>query len=198
MPSWSPDGTRIAFASERATHGKPEKGGDYFKIWVINPDGTNPVVLTSKSKGNDTEPSWSPLENKIAFVSDRDGTNEIYRMNADGSNQIALTTGSGYGGSSTPSWSPDGSKIAFSSADGGWSSTSHEIYVMDSAGGGRVQLTSNYSFDGQPGWSPDGATIVFASGRTGNMEIWAMDSDGTRQRRLTFSSASNEHPRWVH
>ncbi|MDQ3968593.1 MAG: DPP IV N-terminal domain-containing protein, partial [Thermoproteota archaeon] len=79
LPRWSPDGTKIAYYSERGINGE---------IYVINAaDGSNEIRLTN-SRGWDSFPRWSPDGTKIAFESDRDGNQEIYVMNAaDGSNQ---------------------------------------------------------------------------------------------------------------
>src|SRR3954447_16673824 len=78
FPTWSPDGSKIAFASFR------DLGNE--EIYVMNADGTNQTRLTSSS-GADAEPSWSPDGSKIAFRSDRDGDFEIYTMNADGTSE---------------------------------------------------------------------------------------------------------------
>ena len=83
-PSWSPDGERIAFSSDRK--------GDFenFEIYVMDGGGGNPQNLTN-SRRDDTYPSWSPDGKRIAFVSRRDGDSEIYVMNADGDNPQNLT-----------------------------------------------------------------------------------------------------------
>ena len=82
----------------------------------------------------------------LAFVSNRDGNeDEIYVMNADGSNQVRLTNNTYLEGS--PTWSPDGSKIAFNSTRG----DEPQIYVMNVDGSGQVSLTGNYRYD--PDWS---------------------------------------------
>ena len=115
-PVWSPDGTKIAFESDRVGNNK---------IYVMNADGTNPVRL-AQGDGDDGSPTWSPDGTKIAFVSNRDGDSEIYVMNADGTNLVRLTQNAGI--DVDPAWSPDGTKIAFhSNRDGDW-----EIYVMPS------------------------------------------------------------------
>ena len=84
-PNWSPDGSRIAFASNRDN---PDVG--IYEIYTMDTNGNNATRLTNNG-ANDYAPSWSPDGNKIAFTSDRDGNSEIYIMNADGSNQTNMT-----------------------------------------------------------------------------------------------------------
>ena len=84
-PSWSPDGKRIAFTSDRK--------GDFenFEIYVMDADGGNQQKLT-ENRVYDWSPSWSPDGERIAFVSYRDNNKaEIYVMDADGGNQQNLT-----------------------------------------------------------------------------------------------------------
>ena len=102
---------------------------------------------------------------KLAFISNRDGNNEIYVMNALGGGQTRLTNNAA--GEFAPAWSPDGSKIAFASfRDGNW-----EVYVMNADGTGRRNLTRNATLDflyGTAVWSPDGRKIVFERDRNGD------------------------------
>jgi len=91
------------------------------------------------------------LNGKIAFTSIRDGNEEIYVMNADGTDQTRLTNNPA--GDWNPDWSPDGTRIAFNSNR---ESGQDEIYVMNPDGSGVTDLTNNPASDGSPTWSPDG------------------------------------------
>ena len=96
QPAWSPDGTQIAFVSQR--------GGNE-EIYVMNAaDGSNPTNLTNHAS-NEFQPAWSPDGTQIAFYSNRDGNNEIYVMDAaDGSNPTNLTMN--HASDRQPAWSP--------------------------------------------------------------------------------------------
>ena len=189
QPSWSPDGTRIAFTG-RATVDAPDH------IYVMDADGKNLRNLTKQNPTNqllvDWEPSWSPDSKRIAFVSSRDAFGWcIYVMDADGSNQQRLTDNSGW--DSSPSWSPDGERIAFVSMRDG----NKDIYVMDTDGSNLRRRTRNPAHDLHPSWSPGGERIVFVSHRDGNYEIYTMNADGARQvRRLTKGGREDADPAW--
>jgi hypothetical protein len=109
----------------------------------------------------------------------RDGNNEIYVMNADGSGQTRLTNQPELDGQ--PRWSPDGSRIAFLSLRDGNS----EIYLMNADGSDPVNLTNSPANEDNPAWSPDGALLGFDSDRDGHWEFYTMRPDGSAQTRLT-------------
>ena len=125
-------------------------------------------------------------------MGNRDGDNELYVMNADGTGVTQLTTNEAEGDHA--GWSPDGRRIVFSSArDGG----QLHIFVMDPDGTGVTQLTSGDFTDDDPTWSPDGKQIAFQSTRDGHEEIYMMNADGTGQTRLTFNEGIfNAVPSW--
>jgi dipeptidyl aminopeptidase/acylaminoacyl peptidase len=177
-PAWSPDGTKIAFHSSRDGN---------FEIYVMNADGSNQTRLTSNAAG-DFGPAWSPDGQKIIFRSNRDGNNEIYVMAANGTAQTRRTTNTL--DDQEPCFSADGTKIVF---------TRHvpnrQIMVMNADGTNTVQLTSTGN-NFVPAVSPDGRKITFTSDRDGNHEIYAMNSDGSAQVRLTNNAAVDDEPTW--
>ena len=127
---------------------------------------------------------------RIAFVSNREGNDEIYIMNADGSQPMNLSNNPA--SDTSPAWSPDGARIAFTSNRDGH----NEIYVMNANGAYQTRLTNHWATSEYPAWSPDGTRIVFSSTRDGNSEIYVMNTDGTNVVRLTDTLAPNDQPDW--
>ncbi|MGH7563341.1 MAG: TolB family protein [Gemmatimonadota bacterium] len=102
-PAWSPDGSRIVFASDRGQN--PE----FTDLYVMNADGSGVTNLTNDPPtldAFDRAPAWSSAGARIAFASDRDGfpNREIYAMNADGTGITRLTDDPAV--DSDPAWSP--------------------------------------------------------------------------------------------
>jgi dipeptidyl aminopeptidase/acylaminoacyl peptidase len=179
-PAWSPDGTKVAFVTDRDANSE---------IYLLNADGSNPQRLTT-NVGDDLNPAWSPDGTKIAFTSDRDGNNEIYTMNADGSSPQRRTSNSF--NDDHAAWSPDGTKIAFDSNRGG----NNDAYTMNADGSSVTNLTSNAANDREPAWSPDGTKIAFETSRDGNNEIYTMNANGSSPQRLTNDGGNDFNPAW--
>jgi Tol biopolymer transport system component len=134
-PTWSPDGSMIAFASSRA---------GARQLFVMDADGSNIRQVTNLSDVGGRS-SWSPDGKKLAFYAGPLNDHNIYTINIDGTGLTQLTFG---GDNLGPSWSPDGNWIAFTSYRDG----NNEIYIMRPDGTNLVRLTNNASSDWQPRW----------------------------------------------
>jgi formylglycine-generating enzyme required for sulfatase activity len=126
----------------------------------------------------------------IAFTSERDGSLEVYLMNADGSGVRRLTNHPRDDYWAT--WSPDGRRIAFASDREG----DYGIYIMNADGSGLQRLTHNDASDLEPDWSPDGSQIAFMVHRAGQSAIYVMNTDGSDRRKLTDGDGDDWLPRW--
>ncbi len=140
-PYWSPDGTKIAFGSDREDN--------QMQVWVMDSDGSNKTRLTN-SNGFETEPAWSPDGQTIAFESNRSGSNgfDIWTMNADGSGQLPVETQPT--DDFDPAWSRDSRRIAFTAGSG----SSFDVDLVNVDGTGLVNLTKGQGSSGKPAWSP--------------------------------------------
>ena len=180
------------------------------QIFVVEPDGAGKKRLTQDGKQN-YFPVWSPDGKRLAWVSDRSGSPQIWVMGADGRNASQLTT---EGTNVIPAWSPDGKRLTFTSDRSGVP----EIWVMGDDGSQQKQLTKTTAtgisgpfatlvvhetvFFGLhstgagiinhfASWSPDRHQIAFCSSRNGSYAIWAMDAAGGRLAQLTTSLGSS-------
>lgn len=109
-----------------------------------------------------------------------EGACGLFVVSADGIGATKITDNTS---DTAPAPSPDGSKVAFMSLTREGAGN-YEIYIMNSDGQNVVRLTNNSANDGLPTWSPDGRTIAFVSDRDGTWGVWAMNPDGSNQRKL--------------
>lgn len=136
-------------------------------------------------------PTSAVFTGSIVFVSYRDSDEEIYIMNADGSNQTRLTY-SQYG-DVEPVLSPDGRFIVFVSQRG----SGHKLFIMNADGSNPRQLTDGKSSDEyDPYFSTDGQWIVYSSSRGGRFELWLIHPDGTGLMQLTSGPNAKNLPAW--
>jgi Tol biopolymer transport system component len=173
--TFSPDGTQIAFVSER--DGNPE-------LYTIQSDGSGLKRLTTEIALDD-HPAWSPDGKRMAFASTRrpaetpgQAWTAIYVMNADGSGvqRVSPAKASDY----SPAWSPQENWIAFASGSGKTSGA--DLYVMKPDGSGRRLVTTN---GGWPSFAADGQSLYFHSQRQGKWGIGRVNVDGSGLEQIT-------------
>jgi TolB protein len=134
-PTWSPDGSKISFASSR-------RGARQLFIMDSNGDNVEQLTDLSNMGGRST---WSPDGTKIAFYRGTEGNHDIYIVDINTKDIKKLTNG---GDNLGPSWSPEGDWIAFTSFRDG----NNEIYIIHPNGSGMRRLTDNPISDWQPRW----------------------------------------------
>lgn len=171
-PRYSPNGEFIVFVSERSDLRDVGLTELYSHIYIMGDGGSFQLQLT-KVEANDGGPVLLGGEDgTIYFDSNRNGSFDIYRMKADGSNVKQLSYGRDYN-DVAPDLSPDKTKIAFFSDRDG----NYEIYTMTENGENEQRITSNPADDLNPVFSLDGNKILFHSNRLGNYDIFEASLD---------------------
>ena len=184
-PDWSPDGTKIAFVSNRNL--------GVNQIYVMDADGSNQIRLTDGPRRKE-DPDWSPDGQQIAFtvhvdLEDDDNFPHIAVMDPNGNNRERFENDA-----LGPSWSPDGGQIAFASGrDGG----AAEIYVIGADGQGLERVTHGLLGALSPSFSPDGQRIAYYSGREEFHQIYVVGANGKNRNRLTHNEEEHHvDPTW--
>jgi Tol biopolymer transport system component len=179
-PRWCPDGS-IVYST---TNLVDEKDDAIYKI--VNPTSANPEFIKVTSFASIV--SCGP-NGEIVFSLNESGINQLYKADADGSNQRKLT--SSMMEEFAPSWSPDGKRIVFVGITNGNS----DIWMVDADGSNLTRLTNWSSVEARPSWSPDGKRIVFLR----DLDMWIMDKEGLNPKKLTINNKIEkiiDQPSW--
>ncbi|MEM7113647.1 MAG: PA14 domain-containing protein [Chloroflexota bacterium] len=172
---------RIAFTSYRSTSGE---------IHLMDPDGNNIVQITGHGLNPNSNPTWSPDGSQIIYQGNHDFSGEnLYRIDANGSNVVQLTSGISAGGAK---WAPNGDHIAFAGSANG----SSDIYIIDPDGNDMTQLTNTTAIEHSPDWSINNKQLVFISNQDGDQEVYTMNRDGSDIQQLTFNTDRETGPAW--
>jgi Tol biopolymer transport system component/DNA-binding winged helix-turn-helix (wHTH) protein len=159
-PAVSRRGYRLAY--ERVTHNLSA-----WQVDLSEPSKKEIVVASTSRTDQGPGPQFSPDGTKLAYMSDRSGTMEIWVSDKNGSNPYQLTAVDGAG---TPRWSPDGTSIAFDSH--------MAIFAVDVKNGAVRPVVKDQFENLCPSWSHNGKWIYFASTRTGQFQVWKVPAEG--------------------
>jgi len=158
---------------------------------AVLPNGNWHVELPWLHPG-DADPAVSPDGGRIAFVSARDGNEEIYVADASTRTVRRLTRNVRLS-DRRPAWSPDGRRLAWQSGPEG----DRDLFVMRSNGVGKRLLVGGPGDDADPAWSPDGARIAFSSTRSGRRQLWAVAAAGSEPELLADFPGRAGAPAWA-
>jgi len=168
-PSWSPDGSHLAYVSFETGHAAVFVQSLY----------TNQRMVLADFPGSNSAPAWSPDGKQLAIVLTRDGSSQIYLVRPNGSALRRLT----FSGviDTEPNFSPDGQSLLFTSDRGG----SAQIYRMPVNGGAAQRLTFGEGSSFSPRHSPDGRSFVFTHRSNGKFAISTQDFQTGQMEVLT-------------
>lgn len=174
--SWSPDGKRIAYATD-------ESGAmDILAVDVAS--GKLESIVSSS--GNDMSPSWSPAGDEIIFSSDRTGQSEIWVVDVESGGAKQITAD---GENTRPSISPKGEMMA-------WIKKDRAVVIMHGPSGKKGFLGAPHRVRYAPTWSPDGNYLAVTAEDWGSWDIYLMKSDGSNVLLLTKNTRRDAMPAW--
>ena len=193
-PAVSPDGSKLAFVSDRDGGNREIYTMDL--VWMdgyTQWEGRNLTNIT-QTQGHDWTPKFSPSNDKIVYTTFFPETDnyDVFLMNVDGTEKKNLTNSTWY--EKYPQFSSDGSFIIYQA----WQKGKMEIFFTNLLDENNINLTRNTQFHDIMSHgnaiSPDGQKIVFTSERDGNRNIYLMNTDGTDQTQLTLHAAHDYEP----
>ena len=158
-PTWSPDGTRLAYVSFEAR--KP--------VVYVHSLANGQRKAVAEFRGSNSAPAWSPDGSQLAVTLTRDGGSQIYLISSGGGESKRLTQSSGI--DTEPVFAPDGGSIYFTSDRGG----SPQIYRMNISDGSATRVTFGSTYNVSPRISPDGKHLAYVTRRDGKFFIALKD-----------------------
>ena len=176
-PSWSPDGSHLAYVTFEQDHA----------VVYVQSLLTNQRVAVANFRGSNSAPSWSPDGRQLAVVLTRDGGSHIYLVRPDGTELRQVTSNSVI--DTEPNFSPDGQSLIFASDRGG----SVQIYRIPVEGGAAERLTFEGGNNFSPRHSQDGKSFVFSHWSNGRFYI-ATEDFQTRQMQLLTDGGWEKKP----
>ncbi len=179
IPVWSKNGSKIYFMSNKPAKNEPMK--HEFDIFSMNSDGKE-IKEHINFKIDVDKVFWSPDQTRIAFISEKSGSPQLYIANADGSKIVQLTSDKSDKIFSV-SWSPNGKKILFGRGD---SFQGGNFYLINRDGSGLRKITKNRT--GYANWSPDGSEIIYEVTPYNKNGIYIMNSDGSNKHSISPDS----------
>ena len=198
-PSWSADGTRIAFSSNF--------DGNYDLYWIDASTGATQLSLPHRLTKTEApvqnhDPSWAPSGKDLVFsrtgngISDTNSA-ELFRVEVATLRVGRLTRTLAGRGDLSPVYAPNGLSIAFSSDRAG----NEDVYIFNLTTKTITAVTNNPARDFQPAFSPDGTAVVYVSTRTGATELFAQNLIGLTPGpapavQMTFDGLIKSHPSW--
>ena len=168
-PTWSPDGTRIAYVSFE--NKKP--------VVYIHSLLTGNRTVLANYKGSNSAPAWTPDGSRLAVVLSRDGGSQMFSLRPDGSDLRRLATSSAI--DTEPFFSPDGQSIYFTSDRGG----GPQIYRMPSSGGDAVRVSFDGAYNTTPRVSADGKSLAYIARNGGRFQLMLLDLASRQTQALT-------------
>jgi Tol biopolymer transport system component len=184
FPSWSPDGTTIAYSSFRGDAYIPGCLGTTLcpsDLYTIGVDGSDHRRLTEDDT-DESMPNWSPDGRRIAFKGETPSGGAIEVADSDGRNRSRIFEELGNNILRTPAWSPDGSQIVFLYSG----ERLVDVWVVhpDGSGAHRLLQTRMDTNAGPPVWSPDGQMFAYTELGGIDVELWIARSDGSNAHRV--------------
>jgi Tol biopolymer transport system component len=184
-PTWSPEGTKIAFVSTCF---------EFYPIRIVDIESGVITNLADSVVGVwHADPAWSPDGSLIAFARTTPHRSFDIYVASVGSGELVARLTSGHGAEHSPAWSPDAQTIAFVMVSG---RDKENIAVTNTDCTGANIITTSLVPDRDPAWSPDGQRIAFASERSGNFDLHMMDRSGSDVVQVTADPARDVMPDW--